>query len=136
MAMASRPIGNDESVPLPEVNTTPLIDVMLVLIVMILISLPMQLDALKLDVLSGPASQATQPTVNKVAIDFDGRLSLNGTPTALADLRTALAQAPHGARVEFHADAYASYDRVLSVLSTINRSGHTAIGFAGLKRFE
>jgi biopolymer transport protein ExbD len=70
---AIRSSGNGEFETLMEVNTTPLIDVMLVLLVMLIITIPMQLHAINLDLPLGNAPpQNREPVVHNVAIDFDG----------------------------------------------------------------
>ena len=76
--------NNSEGEPMMEINTTPLIDVMLVLIIMLIITIPVQLHAVNLDLPSGTAPAAVvEPRVVAVDIDFDGTVSWNGS--ALAD---------------------------------------------------
>ena len=70
MKIATMP-GREEPEALMDVNTTPLIDVMLVLLVMLILTIPTQLHSIKLDIgLDGP--QTHKPVVHTVAIDFDG----------------------------------------------------------------
>jgi biopolymer transport protein ExbD len=67
--------------PAPEINTTPLIDVLLVLLVLLVITLPHSTHRVSLDLPSGPASH-TPALVTYVEVDFDGRVFWNGSPVA------------------------------------------------------
>src|SRR5579863_1362043 len=70
--------GDNE--PMVEMNTTPLIDVMLVLLIMLIITVPVQTHAVKLDMPQGnPPPPLVQPEVIDLAIDFDGTITWNGT---------------------------------------------------------
>ena len=78
MAVNLTPAGNDE--PMAEMNTTPLIDVMLVLLIMLIVTIPVQTHAVKLDMpQANPPPSIVQPTVVDLAIDFDGTITWNGT---------------------------------------------------------
>ena len=69
----------DEGDVVPVMNTTPLIDVMLVLLVMLIITIPIQTHAVKLDMPSGsPPPQVVEPQVFKIEVDFDGTVLWNG----------------------------------------------------------
>ena len=84
MAMSSKHGDGDVMV---EMNTTPLIDVMLVLLTLLIITLPIQTHAVKLDM---PAPNATPPTVIpqtvELGVDFDGTITWNGTPVDRATM--------------------------------------------------
>ena len=70
--------GGDNE-PMADINTTPLIDVMLVLLIMLIITIPVQTHAVKLDMPhDNPPPSNVQPTVVDVLIDFDGTITWNG----------------------------------------------------------
>ena len=98
MAMNVGTGGGDNEV-MVEMNTTPLIDVMLVLLVMLIITIPIQTHAVKLNMPNPNAKPPTvQPVVHTLAIDFDGTISWDGT--TIPDMRTLEArftQVAHGA---------------------------------------
>jgi biopolymer transport protein ExbD len=79
MAMAVGPAGGDgDPDVLMDMNTTPLIDVMLVLLVMLIITIPIQTHAVKLDMPAGSQSPSVPPQVVTIDVDFDGTLLWNG----------------------------------------------------------
>ena len=115
-----------------DMNTTPLIDVMLVLLTLLIITLPMQTHAIKVDTGHGVPPVPAPPTVD-LAIDWDGTTSWNGTVVDRAKLDTYLAHAAHKnpqANIIIHADRLTRYDSVAAVLSEAARAGETHIGFA------
>ena len=72
-------VGGDEPEVMVDINTTPLIDVMLVLLIMLIITIPMQTHAVKLNLpQAAPPPVAVQPQVVVVDIDFDGTILWNG----------------------------------------------------------
>ncbi|MBM3378808.1 MAG: biopolymer transporter ExbD, partial [Betaproteobacteria bacterium] len=78
MAMQMGSETGDDDVMI-EINTTPLIDVMLVMLIMLIITIPIQTHAVKLNMPIGtPPPQVTQPTVIKLDVDFDGTVYWNG----------------------------------------------------------
>ena len=87
MAMA---IGRDDNDPVMEMNTTPLIDVMLVLLIMFIITIPIQTHAVKVP-LPGPTPPTTpfkpDPVINKVSVDAQGVVTWNGSAVDLVTLR-------------------------------------------------
>ena len=112
----------------PQLNATPLIDVLLVLLVMLIFTLPVATHAVKLNLpqpTHGPPSSAI--TVN---IDFDGQLYWNGDSVSSLALErkfreTAGAQRPP--RVKIVPDKRVHYDYVAQVLASAQRSGVTAL---------
>ena len=77
--MSASVLNPESSEPMMEINTTPLIDVMLVLLVMLIITIPIQLHAVNLNMPTGtPPPQLTPPEVVKVDIDDAGRIWWNG----------------------------------------------------------
>src|SRR3546814_4030674 len=87
MAMSG---GREDGEPMMEMNTTPLIDVMLVLLIMFIITIPIQTHAVKID-LPQESEQTNPPPVdpikNKLAIDASGVITWNGTPIDLVTTR-------------------------------------------------
>jgi biopolymer transport protein ExbD len=130
MAMSLAP--NRDSEPMVEMNTTPLIDVMLVLLIMFIITLPIMTHT---TVLENPHGDASPAEVLNVSIDFDGTIVWNGT--ALSGLeqfeRYIRAEAAKGEQPELHlrADRRAAYDQVAHVLAIAQRNGLKRIGIVG-----
>jgi biopolymer transport protein ExbD len=130
------PSGGDEV--MVDMNTTPLIDVMLVLLVMLIITIPIQTHAVKLDL---PQSKndnplpPTPPVVVDLEIDFDGTPIWNGTPvTSRAQLdkyfEDTANQVPQP-EVHLRPNRLAKYDAVARALADAQRLGVTKIGFIG-----
>ncbi|HJW41476.1 MAG TPA: biopolymer transporter ExbD [Rhizomicrobium sp.] len=121
-----------------EMNTTPLIDVMLVLLTLLIITLPLQTNAVKLDLPRDTRSHVPPPVVT-LAIDFDGTVTWNSAAVdraALdADLARAAAQDPQP-DIHVVADRLAKYDVVARVLADAARAGATHIGFANMQDFR
>src|ERR1700759_3584719 len=120
-----------------EMNTTPLIDVMLVLLVMLIITLPIQTHAVKLD-MPNPHNPppVIQRTVHDIEIDFDGMILWDNTPVDFATLDSYLYNAGQQAtsdQPEFHisANRLAKYDTVAKVRADAQRRGATKIGIVG-----
>jgi biopolymer transport protein ExbD len=138
MAMNVGGGGNGE--PMMEINTTPLIDVMLVLLIMFIITLPVMTHAVKLDMPSArpppPAHEMTQPI--NVEIDFDGSLLWNGSRVPLSSLEGFFrVEARKDPQPELHVrpNRRADYDTVAKVLALAQRSGMQRIGFVGNEDF-
>jgi biopolymer transport protein ExbD len=115
-----------------DMNTTPLIDVMLVLLTLLIITLPMQTHAIKIDTGHG-IPPVTPPTIENLSIDWDGATSWNGTVVDRATLDSYLADAASKnpqPNIVIRADRLTKYDRVAAVLSEAARAGETHIGFA------
>jgi biopolymer transport protein ExbD len=115
-----------------DMNTTPLIDVMLVLLTLLIITLPMQTNAIKIDIGHG-APPITPPQIVNLSVDFDGTTSWNGVAVDRATLESYLADAAHKnpqPNIIIQADRLTKYDRVATVLSEAARAGETHIGFA------
>ena len=91
MAMSA---GSDDGEPMMEMNTTPLIDVMLVLLIMFIITIPIQTHAVKIDLPQNapPTDTVVDPIKNKVAIDAASVITWNGSPIDLLTLRQYLQQ--------------------------------------------
>ena len=129
-----------DDLPVADINTTPLIDVMLVLLVMIIITIPVQLHAVNLHLPVGdPPPVAHKPEVVQIDITPDGALSWNGTPVAgSADLKTRLAAAaaqPEQPEMHVRPDQGAKYDAFATVMVAANQAGLTKVGVTGSEQF-
>ncbi|HJS09903.1 biopolymer transporter ExbD [Sphingopyxis sp.] len=137
MAMA---VGDrDENEPMMEMNTTPLIDVMLVLLIMFIITLPVQTHAVKIDLPVPTDNQSNvDPEKNKVMIDPAGTITWNGSPVDLAQLANYLEQTkalPVEPELQVQPDPYARYIVVDNVMAVIKRSGVGKLGFVGNEQY-
>jgi len=132
--------GSDEPEVMSEMNTTPLIDVMLVLLIMLIITIPIQLHNVNLNLPSGnPPAQAVVPEVVQVDINAAGVVSWNGVAiTDRAVLESKLsAAAAQPAQPELHlrADRNAPYKAVAAVLASAQRLGANKLGLVGNEQF-
>ena len=132
MAMSS---GGAEGEPMMDMNTTPLIDVMLVLLIMFIITIPIQTHAVKLDVPPpNPNPSDVKPDFNQVNIDFLGAIYWNNTevplPQLIAYLKQAAKMSPEP-ELRLKPDALAKYDTVDRVMAAAQRAGVTKMGFVG-----
>ena len=134
MAMAA---STAEGEPMMDINTTPLIDVMLVLLIMFIITIPIQTHAVKLD-LPQNADQNNPPPVdpvkNKITIDPAGTIFWNGTPVDTVTLRQYLDLTKNmSPEPELHLqpDPQARYVTVDTVLAITKRAQVTKMGFVG-----
>lgn len=123
-----------------EMNTTPLIDVMLVLLVMLIITIPIQLHAVDLNLPTGnPPSAAVEPEVVRIDIDFDGTVLWNGE--ALPDraslearMREKAAQAVQP-DVHLRPNKLVKYEHVASLMAMAQRIGLKKIGMVGNEQY-
>ena len=136
MAFASAAPANHRL--LGEINTTPLIDVMLVLLVMVILSIPIATNTLEYDLPKASAG-APNPLKNSLVIRTDGQLLWNGAVTSDGGLAGALAQvramSPEP-EVQFRPDANAGYERAAQVLGIVKASGITRFGFADNEKYR
>jgi biopolymer transport protein ExbD len=138
MAMSA---GRDDGEPMMEMNTTPLIDVMLVLLIMFIITIPVQTHAVKVD-LPQNSHQPPPPVLpdkNTLSIDPAGIVAWNGTPVSDVVLRQYLdqtaAMTPEP-ELHFQPDANARYEVVDRVLAVVKRSSITKLGFIGNEQYS
>ncbi|GGB67067.1 ExbD/TolR family protein [Blastomonas aquatica] len=138
MAMSG---GSDDGEPMMEMNTTPLIDVMLVLLIMFIITIPVQTHAVKIDLpvdSPTPPEVVIEPVKNKLTVDVNDTLAWNGTPVSQSQLAGILAQTRNmepEPELQFQPDARARYQIVDEVLVVIKRSGVTKLGFVGNEQY-
>ena len=115
-----------------DINTTPLIDVMLVLLTLLIITLPLQTNAVKINLPRQGPPPLQKPEIVTLAVDWDGSVLWNGHAVDRATLDTYLVQAAHrNPQPEIHvqADKLAKYDAVASVLADTARAGEAHVGF-------
>ena len=137
----SASILNPESAePMMEINTTPLIDVMLVLLIMFIITLPIQTHAVKLDLPQDNNSPPPpiMPTKNKVVITAAGQVLWNGTPVSTDQLRAyldATQQMDPIPELHLQPEPNARYELVDQVLAITKRAHVEKMGFVGNELF-
>ena len=132
--------GGDEDAPMMDINTTPLIDVMLVLIIMLIITIPIQTHAVKMNMPVGPSSPPPKPPeIVRIDVDFDGTIGWNGVLVAdRAELENRLAQVaalPDQPEVHLRPNKLVSYKVVAMVMASAQRLGVTKIGLIGNEQF-
>jgi len=138
MAMSG---GKDDGAPMMDMNMTPLIDVLLVLLIMFIITIPVQTHAVKVDL---PVNQKNNPPPvdaqkNKIIIDASDNVTWNGTPVTSDDQLNQYLQATLQIQPEpelhFQPLPDARYEKVDKVLAIIKRSGISKLGFIGNEQY-
>ena len=138
MAMSG---GNDDGEPMMEMNTTPLIDVMLVLLIMFIITIPVATHAVNIDLpapVDNPSNPPVDPVKNKVVLTTDNQILWNGNVIQQGQLVSLLQEGmkmPVEPELQFEPEASASYDLSARVLNIIKGSGVTKFGFVGNERY-
>ena len=121
--------------PMVDINTTPLVDVLLVLLVMLIITIPIQLHAVDIELPGRNTPPPVPPTVVQLDLAASGHFRWNGEPLAdraalEARLREAAAQAQQP-EIHLRPDPRAKYDAVAAALSSAQRLGLVKIGLVG-----
>lgn len=139
MAMSG---GRDDGSPMMEMNTTPLIDVMLVLLIMLIFTIPVATHSVDIDLPvpnPNPPPDMVKPTINKIVLTPNNEILWNGTPidqgTLVANLQTSLTYEVEP-ELQFEPEANASYDLSAKVLNIIKGSGVTKFGFVGNEKYR
>ncbi|WDD91101.1 biopolymer transporter ExbD [Burkholderia sp. FERM BP-3421] len=132
--------GGGEPDVMVDINTTPLIDVMLVLLIMLIITIPIQMHSVKMNLPVGnPPPPAVQPEIVQIDIDFDGTTTWNGTlvpdRAALEAKLTQVAAEPVQAEIHLRPNKLVPYKDVASVLASAQRVGATKIGLIGNEQY-
>ncbi len=134
-------MGSSDGSAMCDINTTPLIDVMLVLLTMLIITLPIMTHAVKLDMpqANNPPPQQIRPEVIDLEVDFDGTVVWNGTvvPPELLEsyLRNESGKEPQP-EIHLRPDRRVKYDYVAKVLATAQRNRMRKIGFVNTAEFR
>ena len=140
MAMNLSTGGGGEPDVMVDINTTPLIDVMLVLLIMLIITIPIQLHTVNLNMPAGnPPPPTAEPVVVTIDIDFDGTVLWNGealadAPAAELRLRDLAAQADPP-ELHLRPNKLAAYRHVAAVMAAAQRLGVTKLGMVGNEQF-
>ena len=134
--------GSDGNEPqlMMDINTTPLIDVMLVLLIMLIITIPAQLHSVNLDMpVAVHSADRIDPVVVRIDVDANSRISWNGQAMAdRAELQTRLQEAsalPMHPEFHIRAHARAKYEAVALVMASAQRLGLKKLGIVGAERF-
>jgi biopolymer transport protein ExbD len=140
MAMNIGSSSSDEPEVMMEINTTPLIDVMLVLLIMLIITIPAQLHSVNLDMpVSTPPTKKIDPVVVKIDVDANSVINWNGRPLGgRADLELKLTEAAATQpQPELHirSHAKAKYEAVALVMASAQRLGLNKLGIVGSEQF-
>ena len=139
MAMSG---GKDDGSPMMEINTTPLIDVMLVLLIMFIITIPVATHSVDIDLpvanndLNNPPP--IDPVKNKVVLTTDNKILWNGSQITDATLLSLLRESrnfPVEPELQFEPEENAAYDLTAKVLNVIKGSQVTKFGFVGNEKY-
>ncbi|WP_439640385.1 ExbD/TolR family protein [Nevskia sp.] len=132
--------SDDDPDVIADINTTPLIDVMLVLLIMLIITIPIQLHAVNLDLPAGnPPPPLTVPEIVRINIDASGVIRWNGDPladtAALDSQLKSAAASPVKPELHIRPDAKVPYRVVAGVMAAVQREGLTKVGLVGAEQF-
>jgi biopolymer transport protein ExbD len=133
--------GTAEGEPMMDINTTPLIDVMLVLLIMFIITIPVQTHAVKLDlpVNTNTTPPPINPTKNTISTDAGGNISWNGQPVqSLVQLRQYIdltKNLPDEPELHLLPDPETHYDVIDNILAVVKKSQVGKFGFEGNERY-
>ncbi len=140
MAMSG---GKDDGSPMMEMNTTPLIDVMLVLLIMFIITIPPVTHAVKIDLPVNDDSIVEEPLVdpivNKIIIEPTGAIAWNGVPSSVAQVGNLLTQTKAmkpEPELQFQPHPNAPYLPVNQVLKEVKASEISKFGFVGNEAYQ
>ena len=139
--MAMQVGSSSEDDVMVDINTTPLIDVMLVLLIMFIITIPIQTHAVKLNMPTPSNVQPTKlPEVMRIDVDFDGTIGVNGVLTTKPELDVKLAEwgrLPTADQPEVHLrpNKLVTYKHVAAIMASAQRQGVSKIGMVGNEQF-
>jgi biopolymer transport protein ExbD len=131
---------SDEPEVIVDMNTTPLIDVMLVLLIMLIITIPAQLHSVNLDMpLPSNAAKKVEPVVIRIDVDAASVVNWNGKPVEgradlEAKLKEAVAMQPQP-ELHIRSHAKAKYEATAGVMASAQRIGLTKLGIVGSEQF-
>jgi biopolymer transport protein ExbD len=132
--------GTGDHEVMVDMNTTPLIDVMLVLLVMLIITIPIQTHAVKLNMPAGAnMPPPTPPIVIRIDVDFDGTVLWNGEPVAdkpaLEERLRAIVNTADQPEVHLRPNKLVKYEHVAMVMAAAQRLGVKKLGVIGNEQF-
>ena len=134
--------GQLDGEPMIDMNMTPLIDVLLVLLIMFIITIPVAVNSVDIDLPQGnppPTDIEIDPVKNKLVLTSTDQILWNGDPVNAGQLREILAETTTFAvepELQFEPEAQASYDLSAKVLQVIKASGVTKFGFVGNEKYR
>ena len=119
--------------PMSDINVTPMVDVMLVLLVIFILTAPLMASSIKLDLPKTDAAKASEaPKFVTLVVDKTGQIFLNDAPIDLAALKTSLTQTAvknPDTEVQLRADVAVPYGKVVEVMGAAQKAGLNRIGF-------
>ncbi len=133
--------GEEAGDVMVDINTTPLIDVMLVLLIMFIITIPIQTHAVKMNmpVPNNAAPPPVPPTIIRIDLDFDGTIGWNGEiipdRATLESRLQQVAAEPDQPEVHLRPNKLVTYKHVAMVMASAQRLGVTKIGIVGNEQF-
>jgi biopolymer transport protein ExbD len=133
--------GGSEDDPMVDVNMTPMIDIMLVLLILFIITIPIQTHAVKLNMPTPSNVQPTKlPEVMRIDVDFDGTIGLNGVLMSKSELDAKLGEwgrLPIADQPEVHLrpNKLVTYKHVAAIMASAQRQGVSKIGMVGNEQF-
>lgn len=140
MAMSG---GKDDGSPMMEMNTTPLIDVLLVLLIMFIMSIPVGINAVNIDLPAPnpnpPPEDMVDPIINKIVLTPENQILWNADSIDQSELVRNLSVTRRFAvepELQFEPEANASYELSANVLNIIKASGVTKFGFVGNEKYR
>ncbi len=132
MAMQGAALKDGE--PNSEINTTPLIDVMLVLLIMLIVTIPPQRQAISIDTPRNARTEDALVEPVRIAVDYDGSYRWNGSPVDRAELERLLAieaQRPRQPEIHIEPHRLTEYKYVAAVMASAQRLGLEKLGVTG-----
>lgn len=134
--------GNDDGAPMVDLNVTPLIDVMLVLLIMFIITIPVATHSIDIDLPVASPPNSTPPPIdpikNKIVLTQDSKILWNGTQidqNGLINSLQATTRMSTEPELQFQPEADASYELSAQVLEVIKAANVTKFGFVGNEQF-
>ena len=131
--------GGDEAEVMVDINTTPLIDVMLVLLIMLIITIPIQTHAVKLNMPAGASPPTKPPEVVRIDVDFDGTVIWNGETLpdrpALEARLAGVARQTEQPEIHLRPNKLVKYEYVAAVMASAQRLGAKKLGLIGNEQF-
>lgn len=127
----------EEDKPYNEINVTPMIDVMMVLLIIFILLTTAAVQGIKVDLPSASAAKTmNEPKSRVIAVSDDGTVSIDAVPVSMSELenelRTSIASAPDLA-VILRGDRAVQYDKVMQVLDLCSRVGVPSLGMAATR---
>ena len=140
MQLGNQPLHTNEPEVMMEINTTPLIDVMLVLLIMLIITIPAQLHSVNLDLpVAAPPTKKVEPVVIKIEVNANNQISWNGKALASREelqskLQEASQREPQPV-LHVRSHAKAKYETTMAVMANAQRLGLKKLGIVGAEQF-